>query len=275
MGSGAGAAEEAVETMAAAGEKVGVAIVRLFQPFPTAALMAVLPKTTKQIATLDRTKEPGAVGEPLYQAVLAALTEAQDTRRAAVRGGSAGHRRPLRTVLQGVHAVDGQADLRRAARSQVEAPLHRRHLRRRDPPLAADQRHVPPPAPGGRGPGPVLRPRLGRDGRRQQVERQDHRRGHGPVRPGLLRVRLEEVRLGHVVAPAVRAAAHPLHLPRGPGGLRGLPPVRPPRERPDAGSRQARRDLPAQQPVRTGRGLGSPPGPRPGSSWSRRRSSSG
>ena len=79
MGSGAGAAEEAVETMAAAGEKVGVVIVRLFQPFPTAALMAALPKTTKQIAALDRTKEPGAVGEPLYQAVLAALTEAQDS----------------------------------------------------------------------------------------------------------------------------------------------------------------------------------------------------
>jgi pyruvate-ferredoxin/flavodoxin oxidoreductase len=79
LGSGAGAAEEAVETMVADGEKVGVAIVRLFQPFPVAALMAALPKTTKQIATLDRTKEPGAVGEPLYQAVVAALAEAQDS----------------------------------------------------------------------------------------------------------------------------------------------------------------------------------------------------
>jgi pyruvate-ferredoxin/flavodoxin oxidoreductase len=79
MGSGAGAVEEAVETMAASGEKVGVAIIRLFQPFPVSAFMAALPKTTRQIAALDRTKEPGAVGEPLYQAVLAALTEAQDS----------------------------------------------------------------------------------------------------------------------------------------------------------------------------------------------------
>ncbi len=78
MGSGAGAAEEAVETMVADGEKVGAVVVRLFQPFPVDAFLAALPKTTTQIAALDRTKEPGAVGEPLYQAVLAALAEAQD-----------------------------------------------------------------------------------------------------------------------------------------------------------------------------------------------------
>jgi pyruvate-ferredoxin/flavodoxin oxidoreductase len=78
MGSGTGAVEEAVETMTAAGEKVGVIVVRLFQPFPAAQLMAALPGTVKSIAVLDRTKEPGAVGEPMYQAVVAALTEAMD-----------------------------------------------------------------------------------------------------------------------------------------------------------------------------------------------------
>jgi pyruvate-ferredoxin/flavodoxin oxidoreductase len=79
MGSGTGAVEETVETMVAAGEKVGMIVVRLFQPFPAGQLMAALPKTVKEIAVLDRTKEPGAVGEPLYQAVVTALVEAQDS----------------------------------------------------------------------------------------------------------------------------------------------------------------------------------------------------
>jgi pyruvate-ferredoxin/flavodoxin oxidoreductase len=78
MGSGAGAVEETVETLNAAGEKVGVLVVRLFQPFPVEAFVAALPKTVRQIAALDRTKEPGAVGEPLYQAIVAALVEVQD-----------------------------------------------------------------------------------------------------------------------------------------------------------------------------------------------------
>jgi pyruvate-ferredoxin/flavodoxin oxidoreductase len=79
MGSGAGAVEEAVETMTAAGEKVGAIVVRLFQPFPAAQFLAALPSTTRSIAVLDRTKEPGAVGEPMYQAVVAALVEAMDS----------------------------------------------------------------------------------------------------------------------------------------------------------------------------------------------------
>ena len=79
MGSGTGAVEETVETMTAAGEKVGMIVVRLFQPFPAAQLMAALPKTVKTIAVLDRTKEPGAVGEPMYQAIVTALSEAMDS----------------------------------------------------------------------------------------------------------------------------------------------------------------------------------------------------
>ncbi len=78
MGSGAGAVRETVDTMVAAGEKVGVVTIRLFQPFPADELMAALPKTVRSIAVLDRTKEPGAVGEPMYQAVVAALAEAMD-----------------------------------------------------------------------------------------------------------------------------------------------------------------------------------------------------
>ncbi|HJW76685.1 MAG TPA: pyruvate:ferredoxin (flavodoxin) oxidoreductase, partial [Thermoleophilia bacterium] len=81
MGSGVGAAEEAVETMNATGEKVGLLKVRLYRPFPAEQLVATLPPTVRSIAVLDRTKEPGALGEPLYLDVVAALTEGMDSER--------------------------------------------------------------------------------------------------------------------------------------------------------------------------------------------------
>ncbi len=77
MGSGAGAAEETIERLVAGGEKVGLLKVRLFRPFDGAAFAAALPTTTRAIAVLDRTKEPGGSGEPLYLDVVAALSEAR------------------------------------------------------------------------------------------------------------------------------------------------------------------------------------------------------
>jgi pyruvate-ferredoxin/flavodoxin oxidoreductase len=77
MGSGAETAHVAVERLAAAGEKVGVVKVRLYRPFDRDALLAALPPTTKAVAVLDRTKEPGAVGEPLFLDVVAALARAR------------------------------------------------------------------------------------------------------------------------------------------------------------------------------------------------------
>ena len=79
MGSAAGAVQETVDDLNASGQKVGVLVVRLFQPFPADALFAALPATVKAIAALDRTKEPGAVGEPLYQAIVAAVAERMDS----------------------------------------------------------------------------------------------------------------------------------------------------------------------------------------------------
>jgi pyruvate-ferredoxin/flavodoxin oxidoreductase len=75
MGSGCGAAEEAVEALLAEGEKVGMVKVRLYRPFEGEAFVAALPPTVETIAVLDRTKEPGAPGEPLYQDVVTALVE--------------------------------------------------------------------------------------------------------------------------------------------------------------------------------------------------------
>jgi pyruvate-ferredoxin/flavodoxin oxidoreductase len=75
MGSGAGAAGEAVAALNARGEKVGLVTVRLYRPFDVARFVAALPATTRGIAVLDRTKEPGAIGEPLFQDVVTALVE--------------------------------------------------------------------------------------------------------------------------------------------------------------------------------------------------------
>ena len=76
MGSGCGAVQEAVEWLTQRGEKVGLLKVRLFRPFSRHRFLAALPKSTRSIAALDRTKEPGSVGEPLYQDVVTALAEA-------------------------------------------------------------------------------------------------------------------------------------------------------------------------------------------------------
>ncbi len=74
MGSGGETVEETVRYLCARGEKVGVLRVRLFRPFPMEQVLQALPATVKAIAVLDRTKEPGSAGEPLYLDVLAALT---------------------------------------------------------------------------------------------------------------------------------------------------------------------------------------------------------
>ncbi|MBQ8817229.1 MAG: pyruvate:ferredoxin (flavodoxin) oxidoreductase [Clostridia bacterium] len=73
MGSICDVAEEVIDYMMAKGEKVGLIKVRLYRPFVPAKLIEVLPKTVKKIAVLDRTKEPGALGEPLYLDVVTAL----------------------------------------------------------------------------------------------------------------------------------------------------------------------------------------------------------
>jgi pyruvate-ferredoxin/flavodoxin oxidoreductase len=75
MGSGAGAAEETVRVLNERGEKVGLLKLRLFRPFPMEAFLAALPKTTRAIGILDRTKEPGSPGEPVYQDVITTFAE--------------------------------------------------------------------------------------------------------------------------------------------------------------------------------------------------------
>ena len=76
MGSVCDVAEEVIDYLTAAGEKVGLIKVRLYRPWVSSALLKVLPKSVKKIAVLDRTKEPGSLGEPLYLDVATTLREA-------------------------------------------------------------------------------------------------------------------------------------------------------------------------------------------------------
>ncbi|HCX28707.1 MAG TPA: hypothetical protein DHU55_02890 [Blastocatellia bacterium] len=75
MGSGCETAEETVAALRAEGEKVGLLKVCLYRPFSVERLVAALPRSVKAIAVLDRTKEPGSAGEPLYQDVITAIAE--------------------------------------------------------------------------------------------------------------------------------------------------------------------------------------------------------
>ncbi len=86
MGSICDVAEEVIDYMNAAGEKVGLVKVRLYRPFVADNLLKAIPETAKKIAVLDRTKEPGALGEPLYLDVVAALASKGVTDKTVVGG---------------------------------------------------------------------------------------------------------------------------------------------------------------------------------------------
>jgi pyruvate-ferredoxin/flavodoxin oxidoreductase len=85
MGSGAETAGEAAAALNAHGERVGVLKVRLVRPFSAAPFVRALPSTVKHIAVLDRTKEPGAIGEPLYQDVVTGISESLEAAEAPFR----------------------------------------------------------------------------------------------------------------------------------------------------------------------------------------------
>ena len=86
MGSICDVAEEVIDYLNAHGEKVGLIKVRLYRPFRADKLIAAIPATAKKIAVLDRTKEPGALGDPLYLDVITALAEAGITDKTVVGG---------------------------------------------------------------------------------------------------------------------------------------------------------------------------------------------
>lgn len=90
MGSGAGAVHETVEYLNSKGEKTGYLLVRLYRPFSVKHFLHALPKTTQHIAVLDRCKETGAIGEPLYMDVITAIHSAWEYATPKIIGGRYG-----------------------------------------------------------------------------------------------------------------------------------------------------------------------------------------
>ena len=118
MGSGAEVAHETVEWLLAQGEKVGIVKVRLFRPFAAATFVASLPRTAKALAVLDRTKEPGAPGDPLYLDVITALHEQQGTG-------------PVPTVVAGRYGLSSKEfnpAMVKAVFDELERPAPRNHF---------------------------------------------------------------------------------------------------------------------------------------------------
>ena len=106
MGSGAEAAHETVEYLTARGEKIGIVKARLYRPFSADHFFKVLPATTKSISVLDRTKEPGSLGEPLYMDVITALREAFDAKARGEETGLTMDRMP--TVVGGRYGLSSK-----------------------------------------------------------------------------------------------------------------------------------------------------------------------
>ena len=211
MGSGAGAVEETVDALNAAGEKVGVLAGPALPAVPGRRRSSPPSRRpSSSIAVLDRTKEPGAVGEPLYQALVAAVAERMESDAPPFAAMPRDHRRPLRPLVEGSDAGHATPGLRRARRARGPSATSRSgiyddvtHL---SLPIDVDFRA---PRPKRRGAGPLLRPGLRRHGRGEPGLGQDHRRRHRSLRPGLLRLRLEEVGRHDRLAPALRAACRP------------------------------------------------------------------
>ena len=145
---------------------------------------------------------------------------ARRARRHAAR-----RRRPLRPVVEGFPAGAGQGGVRRTGEAASAHRLHARHHRRRRRTPASIRTGLSAVDPPGTGRGGVLRPRRRRHGRRQQEQREDHRRGCRPARAGLFRLRQPQIGRADGLASALRAAPDPHALPDPAGELRRLPPV--------------------------------------------------
>ena len=118
MGSGVGVVEETVDKMVADGQKVGMLIVRLYRPGIRRAFVATLPKSVKQIAVLDRTKEPGGAGEPLPRRDygIGRVLAPKSPGKARCRRSWAA----ARAVVEGVHARYGRRRVRRIEQNAAE-----------------------------------------------------------------------------------------------------------------------------------------------------------
>lgn len=185
MGSGADVVEETVNYLNSKGEKLGLIKVRLYRPFAADKFIEAIPASCKRIAVLDRTKEPGSLGEPLYLDIVDALKEAGlDIECFGGRYGL-GSKEFTPTMVKAVYDNLSLAQPKNHFTVGIiddvtnTSPPHGRARQRRSRGNDLLQ---------------VLRPRQRRYRRRQQEQHQDHRRPHQHVCSGLFRIRLQEVR---------------------------------------------------------------------------------
>jgi pyruvate/2-oxoacid:ferredoxin oxidoreductase alpha subunit len=255
IGSAAETAEITSERLNRDGRKTGVLKVRLFRPFAVDAFLEALPRSVRRIAALDRCREPGAVGEPLFQDVVAALAEER------ARGGA---RREIEPVTIGGRYGLASKEFTPAMVKAVYDELRAETPKRRFTVGVTDdvgglslaRRRGFRFGRGGRVPRRLRRPRRGRDGRRQQEFGQDHRRPYAALCAGLLRLRFQEVRRRHGFASALQPAADQVSVPAAGSRLRRVPPLRVPRPLRRPAIRRARRHSPAQRAVPAGGGMG-------------------
>jgi pyruvate-ferredoxin/flavodoxin oxidoreductase len=246
MGSGAETARETIDVLTARGEKVGLLRVNLFRPFSAAAFLRALPQTVRGLAVMDRTKEPGALGDPLYQDVVTAIAEARAEGFSLLAGDP--------VVIAGRYGLSSKEftpAMVKAVLDHLAQPRPRNHVTvgivddvthsslACDESFRTESDDVTTAL--------FYGTRCGRHGRRQQELDQDHRRGDCAARAGLLRLRLEEVRRHDRLAPAHEPEADPVGISDQPGPLRRLPPVRVPRPSRRARARRGRARLPAQR----------------------------
>ena len=128
MGSANGAVEETVDALVAAGERVGMLRVRLFQPFPAEQIVAALPPSTAGDRSARQNKGTGSSRRTAVSRRRRGAGRGDGRRCTAIRAGTPRDRRAIRPLLQGNDTLDDQADLRRARRRSAEATLHGRHL---------------------------------------------------------------------------------------------------------------------------------------------------
>ncbi len=244
--------DETAAWLNAHGEKVGVLHVTLYRPWDAERFRAALPPTVTRIAVLDRTKEPGGPGEPLYLDVLTTFAEALAAGRISSMPVIVGGR-------YGLSSKDFDPAMAKTVFDELKKPEPKRGFTIG---ITDDVSHTSLTVDAGFDIEPpdvvralVLRPRRRRHGRREQELHDNPGRGSGPPCPGLFRLRLEEVRLLHDLAPAVRPAGHPRALSAEVGELRRHPQVRLPLQARHAGGRRAWRHGAHQQPLRARRRL--------------------
>jgi pyruvate-ferredoxin/flavodoxin oxidoreductase len=122
MGSSAGAAQEAVAALTGSGERVGLVRLRLFRPFPAGAFLAAIPKTVRALGILDRTKEPGSLGEPLYLDAVTAWSESAST------NGSRGPRLRIVGGRYGLSSKEFTPAMAKAVFDELKKPAPRNHF---------------------------------------------------------------------------------------------------------------------------------------------------